>query len=93
MLQQTFEKFGVPLLFTELGKDRQKPNYQAVVQGQFGGFNRLWRGSSRTIPRHLPLPIRRQSMEMPFLPMPRFRGILRHTQPHKYGTGDGGLRA
>jgi len=36
-VQQTFEKFGVPLLFTELGKDRQKPNYQAVVQGQLEG--------------------------------------------------------
>jgi hypothetical protein len=34
---QTFEKFGVPLLFTELGNNRQEPNYEAVVRGQLEG--------------------------------------------------------
>ena len=31
---QTYEKFGVPLLFTELGHNRQEADYQAVVRGQ-----------------------------------------------------------
>jgi hypothetical protein len=33
----TYEEFRVPLLFTELGKDRQKPNYEQVVREQLEG--------------------------------------------------------
>jgi len=30
----TYRQFGVPLLFTEIGKDRTKPDYLGVVDGQ-----------------------------------------------------------
>ena len=33
-VQLTYKKFKKPLLFTELGHDRTKPNYQNIVNGQ-----------------------------------------------------------
>jgi hypothetical protein len=33
-LQLTYNEFRNPLLFTELGKDRTKPDYLNVVHGQ-----------------------------------------------------------
>ena len=33
-VQATYNQFGLPLLFTEIGKDRTQPNYLQVVDGQ-----------------------------------------------------------